>query len=101
MTKYKNLEIETTLNIENRIFENLNHGDDFFTEVYNLLNSIGVTIEDLDIAGLDFILNVEFGVNITVNEEEENYDNFSPRLANFILSALDLGYRTYLENKKG
>jgi hypothetical protein len=101
MKNYKDLNTEISLNIENRIFENLNNGEDFFTEVYNLLNSIGVTVEDLDIAGLDFILNVEFGVNITVNEEEENYDNFSPRLARFIISALDLGYRRFLENKKG
>lgn len=94
-------QITSDENITNRIFEDSVYGQDFFTEIYRQLELLEVSIDDLDNANIDFILAEEFGLNIDALTEE-NYDiDFSRSLVRYFYSALDLGYRRYLEIKKG
>lgn len=94
-------QITSDENIKNRIFEDSVYGQDFFTEIYRQLDIYGVTVEDLDTAGIDFILNEEFGLDISAMTEDNNDIDFSRSLVRYIYSALDLGYRRFKEDKKG
>tara|TARA_B100000927_G_scaffold206131_1_gene167311 strand:+ start:54 stop:359 length:306 start_codon:yes stop_codon:yes gene_type:complete len=93
--------ITTRANIENRIFEDLNNGYVYQTEIFKLLDIKGITIEDIDCAGFDFILDETLGITINRNEEDEEYKDFHIKIVIFLYNSLELGYRDFLMNKKG
>lgn len=91
----------TRVNIENRIFEDLNNGYVYQTEIFKMLDNIGITIEDIDLAGFDFLLAEELGLDITITKEEFRNHRFDYSLVVFLYNSLELGYRDFLMNKKG
>ena len=96
-----NNEITTRANIENRIFEDLNNGYVYQTEIFKMLDSYEITIEDIDLAGFDFILDDALGILIETNKEDERNTNFQNKIISFLYNSLELGYRDFLMNKKG
>lgn len=96
-----NNEMTTRANIENRIFEDLNNGFIYQTEIFKMLDNIGVTIEDIDLAGFDFILDDALGIHIHMNNEDERNNKFNRKIVWFLYNSLELGYRDFLMNKKG
>ena len=96
-----NNEITTRENIKNRIFEDLNNGYVYQTEIFKMLDNIGITIEDIDLAGFDFLLAEELGLDITITKEEFRNHRFDYSLVVFLYNSLELGYRDFLMNKKG
>ena len=96
-----NNEITTRENIKNRIFEDLNNGYVYQTEIFKMLDNKGVTIEDIDLAGFDFLLAEELGLDITITKEEFRNHRFDYSLVVFLYNSLELGYRDFLMNKKG
>ena len=96
-----NNEITSRENIKNRIFEDLNNGLVYQTEIFKMLDNIGITIEDIEIAGFDFILAEEFGLDITITREENRNWRLDNSLVVFLYNSLELGYRDFLANKKG
>lgn len=96
-----NNEITTKANIENRIFEDLNNGLVYQTEIFKLLESREITIEDIDLAGFDFILDDALGILIETNKEDERNNDFQYKIIRFLYNSLELGYRDFLMNKKG
>lgn len=96
-----NNEITTRENIKNRIFEDLNNGYVYQTEIFKMLDNIGITIEDIDLAGFDFLLAEELGLDITITKEESRNHKFDYSLVIFLYNSLELGYRDFLMNKKG
>ena len=96
-----NNEMTTRANIENRIFEDLNNGYVYQTEIFKMLDSYEITIEDIDLAGFDFILDDSLGILIETNKEDERNTNFQNKIISFLYNSLELGYRDFLMNKKG
>ena len=96
-----NNEITTRENIKNRIFEDLNNGYVYQTEIFKMLDNIGITIEDIDLAGFDFLLAEELGLDITITKEEFRNHRFDYSLVVFLYNSLELGDRDFLMNKKG
>jgi hypothetical protein len=94
-------EMTTKANIENRIFEDLNNGFVYQTEIFKMLDNIGVTIEDIEIAGFDYILNDTLGLDITITKEEGRNHYLDRKIVWFLYNSLELGYRDFLSNKKG
>ncbi len=99
--KNNNKEITTKLNIENRIFEDLNNGFIYQTEIFKMLDNYGITIDDIDLAGFDYILEDELGLDITITKEENRNHTLDRKIAIFLYNSLELGYRDFLANKKG
>ena len=94
-------EITTRENIKNNIFEDLNNGYVYQTEIFKMLDNIGITIEDIDLAGFDFILAEELGLDITITREDHRNWRFDNSIVLFLYNSLELGYRDFLMNKKG
>ena len=91
--------ITTEENIKNRIFEDMNNGIIYQTEIFKLMNNIGITIEDIETAGIDFILSEELGINFVTTEEENRNTRFENKILVFLLNSIELGYRDFLNNK--
>jgi len=88
--------ITTEENIKHRIFEEMNDGTIYQTEIFRLMNNIGITIEDIEVAGIDFILSEELGINFIVSEEEDRNTRFENKIIVFLLNSIELGYRDFL-----
>lgn len=91
----------TRANIENRIFEDLNNGFIYQTEIFKMLDNMGITIEDIETAGFDYILDDALGIHINMNNEDERNNDFNRKIVIFLYNSLELGYRDFLLNKKG
>jgi hypothetical protein len=96
-----NNEMTTRANIENRIFEDLNNGFIYQTEIFKMLDNMAITIEDIEIAGFDYILDDALGIRINMNDEDERNNYFNSKIVVFLYNSLELGYRDFLMNKKG
>jgi len=92
-------EITNQENIKNRIFEDMTNGIVYQTEIFRLMNNIGITIEDIEMAGIDFILSEELEIDfITVVEDDRNSD-FAIKIIRFLENSIELGYRDFLQKE--
>jgi len=91
--------ITTEDNIKNRIFEDMQNGIIYQTEIFKLMANIGITIEDIETAGIDFILSEELGINIMTIEEDDRNTRFENKIIVFLLNSIELGYRDFLNNR--